>query len=94
MEAVREEYTKFSLLLGQIESHVHHNFIDSVQLLGTGSINIPGEFTSVHQPSDAGIMKPFKTRFIEQCLASEVSEYTRVRCTGKISIPGRVQVLE
>ena len=39
-------------------------------------------------------MKPFKTRLVEQCQAWKIAEYTRRGGAGKISIPGRKQVLE
>ena len=39
-------------------------------------------------------MKPFKTRFIEQCQAWKFAEYTRIGGTGKIPIPDRKQGLE
>ena len=77
-----------------MESHIHQNFIDSVQLLGTRVIKIPGGFTSVCQPCDVGIMKPFKNLLVEHCQAWKVAEYIRLGGTGKIPIPGRKQVLE
>ena len=81
-------------LLDQMETNIHSDFIDSVQLLGTRVIEIPGGFTSVSQSCDVGIMKPFKTRFVDLCQEWKVSEYARLGGTGKITILGRVQILE
>ena len=50
-EAVWKPYIRGSnksvLLLDSMEFHVHPNFIDSVDALGTRVIQIPGRFTSV-----------------------------------------------
>ena len=83
-----------ALLLNQMESHIHQNFIDSVQVLRTRVINIPGGFISVSQPRDIGIMKPLKTRLIEECREWKAVENTRLGGAGKIPIPVRKKVLE
>ena len=62
--------------------------------MGTRVITIPGGFTSVCQPCDVGIMKPFKTRFTSLCQDWKVAEYARHGGTGKIPTPSRVEVLE
>ena len=82
------------LLLDQMEPHIYSNFIDSVQLLGTLMIEIPGAFTSALQPCDFGIMKLFKTGFVDLCEGWKVAEYARLGRTGKIPIPGHVQILK
>ncbi len=56
-----EGITNAALLLDQMESHTHPTFIDSVDEIGTRVIEIPGGFTSVSQPCDVGVIKPFKT---------------------------------
>lgn len=56
-----EGISNYELLLDQIESHIHPIFIDSVGEIGTRVITIPCGFTSVSQPCDFGIIKPFKT---------------------------------
>ena len=65
-----------------------------MKLLGTRVENISGGFTSVCRPCDVGIMKPFKTRVVEQCQPWKVAEYDRLRGTGKIPITVRVEVLK
>ena len=82
------------LLLDQMQSHIHPDFIDSVADTNTQIIEIPGGFTSVCSPCDVGIIKPFKTRFIEACQQWKTAEYRRMGGTGKIPVPGRKQVLE
>ncbi len=82
-----------ALLLDKMESHIHPSFIDSVGELGTRVIEIPGGFTSVCQPCDVGIMKPFKMRLIDLCEQWKITEYARMGGVGKIPTPGRAQVL-
>ena len=94
METVCEEYRKFCFAIESTESHIHQNFIDSVQLLRTRVINIPGGFISVYEPHDIGIMKTLKTRLIEQCREWNPVENTRLGGAGKIPIPGRENGLE
>ncbi len=56
-----EGITNSAISLDQMESHIHSTFIDSVDEIGTRVIEIPGGFTSVSQPCDVGVIKPFKT---------------------------------
>ncbi len=73
-----EGTNKSALLLYQMESHIHPSFIDAVDSLGTQMIQIPNSFTSVSQPYDVGIVKPFKTRLVELCQEWKVAEYKRI----------------
>ncbi len=83
-----------ALLLDQMESHIHTDFIDTVDEFGTPAILIPGGFTSICEPCDDGIMKLFKTRLTELCQQWKVSEYQRLGGIGRIPIPGRAEVLQ
>ena len=76
-----------------MESHIHSNFTDAVDEKGTQVIQIPGGFTSVRQPCDVGIMKPFKTQLAEMCQSWKVSKYSNMGRTGKIPTPTRTDVL-
>ena len=51
-------------------------------------------FTSVCQPCDVGIMKPFKTRFTTLCQDWKVAEQARLGGTGKIPASSRGEVLQ
>ena len=81
-------------LLDQTECHNHSNFIDSVQLLSTRVVEIPGGFTYVSRPCDVGIMKLFKPEFLDLYQEWKVTEDAELGGTGKIPILGRVQIFE
>ncbi len=81
---------KSALLLDQI----HPSFIDAVDSLGTQVIQIPGGFTFISQSCDVGIIKSFKTRLVELCQEWKVAEYTRKGETGKVPVPGSIQMLQ
>ena len=68
-------------------------FVDSVDEIGTGVIEIPGGFTSVSQPCDVGVIKPLKSSLVELCQQWKADELTRLGDTGKIPTPGRKKVL-
>ena len=93
-EAVWKPYIQGSnnsaLLLDSMESHIHPNFIDSVDTLGTRVIQIPGGFTYVSQPCDVGIIKPFKASLVELCQDWKEAEYRRMGGADKFPVPGRV----
>ena len=77
-----------------MHSDIHPDFIDSVTDTNTQIIEITGGFRSVCQPCHVGIIKTFKTRFIEACQKWKTDEYRRIGGSGKIPVPGRKQVLE
>ena len=82
------------LLLDQMQSHIHPDFIDSVADTNTQIIEILFGFTYVFQPCDVVVIMPFKTTLIEACQIWKTDEYTRMGGSGKIPVPGRKQVLE
>ena len=61
-----------------MESHIHSDFIDAVDERMTEVIQIPGGFTSVCQPCDVGIMKPFKKRLAKKCQGWKVCKYSNM----------------
>ena len=84
--------SKSALLLDAMESHIHSDFIDAVDERGTQVLQILGGFTSVCQPCDVGIMKPFKTRLAEKCQDWKVCKYSNIGGSGKIPSPARSDV--
>ena len=67
-----------ALVSDQMESHMHHTFIDSVRLLGTRMINLPGGLLPFAKMR-CWKTEQFKTRLVGQCQAWKVAEYT---CSG------------
>ena len=83
-----------ALPLDRMGSHTHPDFIDTADELGTRVIAIPGDFTSVCQARDVGIVKPFKTRFTTLCQDWKVADYSGLGGTGKIPAQSRDEVLQ
>ena len=72
------------LLLDQLKSQIHSNFIYSMKLIGTSVIEIPGGLPSLSEPSDLGIMKQFKAGFVDLCQEWKVAKKARFGGTEKI----------
>ena len=94
METLHTEKLKICSLIGCNGKSHHTDFIDAIDERGTQVIQIPGGFTSVCQPCDAGILKPFKTRLAEKCQDWKVCKYSNMGGSGKIPSPARSDVLE
>ena len=67
MEKVRNPYVegrmRSAVILDRIESHIHPYFTDTIDELGTKIITISGSFTSLCEPCNIGIIRPFKKGF-------------------------------
>ena len=72
------------LLLDQLKSQIHSNFIYTMKLIGTSVTEIPGRLPSVSEPYDVGIMKQFKTGFVDLCQEWKVAKKAQFGGTEKI----------
>ena len=77
-----------------MESHLHSNFIDSMDTLGTQVIQIPVGFSFLSQPCYVGIIKQIEIRLVEFRQGWKEAEYKRVDGSGRIPVPEGMQVLQ
>ena len=84
-----EGTSKSASVLYQMESHRHPTFVDLAREIGIKTIEIPGRFTSVSQPCDFRVIKPFKTQLVELFQQCMVDEHPRLGGIGKIPTHGR-----
>lgn len=60
----------------------------------TQVIEITAVFTSLSQPHDVVVIKPFRLRLIELCQHCKFEEYPRLGGSGKFSVYKLMQVLD
>ena len=80
-----------AIILDRMESPTHLDFSDTVDELETRITSISAGFTSVCQPYNEGIMKPFKARFTKLFQGRKVAKYDRLGKSGKIHRRNRLK---
>lgn len=93
---VWKPYAKLSnnsfLLLDTFQCQMQKYFVDKLHDIGTEVEFISGGCTSVLQPCDVGINKPFKHRLRERYMAWCVSKYQDLSPTQKLPVPYRQEI--
>lgn len=82
------------LLLGNFKRRTLAKLFGTLRAMSTRIIIFPGGCTSVLQPCDVSISKPFKSRLQAKCTKWKSEMYALIEYHGKVSIPVRVLVLQ
>lgn len=82
------------LLLDKYKCHSGQEFVDKARAIGSHVRIIPGGHTSVLQPLDVGVNRPFKCRYYSACQRWKIGAYQRQGGSGPMPIPDRNQVID